>query len=176
MAKNKRNQNTNTTKAGSGILGTVGHIAFTLGKVLLIVLLVGTVLSATLLPISLAQVKKASKNEMMTISSINVETNTVELSNSKETVEVYLLGVLLNPEADFSKYIGAEVYTRDDAAYGRTDSGLQQSYIMVENTGHVFQMDMIIDGAAYVDPDFRATAAWYDEYRECESFGVYPEG
>lgn len=169
-------KNTRNTNAKRGFLDILSSIGGSTLKVVGIVLIAGAILSATLLPISLAMVNNPSGDDVLTVVSFDVENNTVELVNSNGSTTVSLLGITLSQDADLEKYIGLEVYTKADYRCGEfNDAGIQQSYIILMSTDHVLQMDMLIDGVAELS-DFPSNATRYSDYWESATFGEYPEG
>lgn len=172
----KKNTLTRNTPKKS-FLGALGNIGVSVLKIVGIVLIAGAILSATLLPISLALVNKPSGDDILTVVSFDVDANTVKLTGSENSVTISLLGITLSQDADLEKYIGLEVYTRVDYRCGEydDDAGIPQSYVIIVDTDHVLQMEMLVDGVADISPDFPQKAARYSEYWESATFGVYPE-
>lgn len=165
----------------TGFFSAVGGFALSTLKVTGIVAVICGLLFVILLNVSraLTSDNRPSADDIYTIKSVNVESNSVNLENADGVLEVYLLGIVLNeeaPESDFAKYIGAEVTLETEIMHGRyTEGGMRQAYIIVLQTEHVLQLDMMVDGVAFSGPlDNRAEL--HDEFWECATFGVYPEG
>ena len=180
--KNQKNtQNTPNTTAPKKrtCWNAIGGFLFGTLKITGLVSIIGAFLFVVLFNISFAMVKSPSPKNTFTVASFNVERNTVNLENADGVTEVYLLGIVLdaeNPDINLDKYVGAEVYLESETLHGDyTEDGIRQAYIIVLNSDHVLQMDMLIDDVAYLG-DMHKLATHYSAYQEAASFGIYPVG
>lgn len=155
--------------------GLLGRFFISTGKVLGIVGLVCCVISLISMPFAKAELDKEFTSDNYTIVEFCPASNMVIMENADGVCEIAPLGVVLKPDADFSKYIGMEVYLKRDAKMGDTrEDGLLQRHIIVLHTEHVLQLDMMVDGVAS-GTGLQVGSSWYYMYRDCAAFGVYPE-
>jgi hypothetical protein len=177
----KKNQNTpknpkNTAEQKkTGFFATLGHVLFSAGKVVGIVMAIACVVSLIAIPFSSANENRSAKSDTYVITEFRTEDNVVVMENGEGVCEVSPLGIVLNPEADFTKYLGTEVYLKRDSKMGsKREDGMMQRHIIVLHTEHVLQLDMMIDGVADYT-GLQVGSSWYYMYRDCDAYGVYPE-
>ncbi len=177
MSKNKTRV-TNTEKNSSPLcsfLHAIGGFLLGTGKVLGIIGLVCCVITMIVIPIATAGQNHATASNTYTVVEFRVEDNVAVVENADGLCEVALIGIILDSEADFSKYIGTEVYLEIDYQTGSTrEDGIPQRHLIVSDTEHVMQLDMMVDGVAEYT-GLKVSSPWYTMYRDCDFFGVYPE-
>lgn len=145
-------------------------------KVVGITMLVCWVIYIVAFSIGGAMISRPNADAAYTVTGFDVGANSVHLTKDGEELNVYLMGIILNPDAPadtLEQYVGAQVVLEEDIICGKECNGMPQGYLVMVNTDHILQMDMLVNGDAALG-DLPSRAKHHLDFWEA-SLGAYPE-
>ena len=133
-------------------------------KTLLLVMLFGGLVS-TVITYALAWVNAPSEDDFYSITAVDIEKNTVQITKDGLNFECYLTGIRLKEGVDVEKYLGIKVCPEYKNSL-KDFEGVFRGFLITEDDT-VLQIKMRQNGDADRDENYPVTASYHREIRDC---------
>lgn len=133
-------------------------------KILLFTMLFGGLVS-TVITYALAWINTPGEDDFYSITAVNVEKNTVQITKDGLNFECYLTGITLKEGIDVEKYLGIKVCPEYKNAL-KNFEGVFRGFLITEDDT-VLQIKMRQNGDADRDENYPVTASYHREIRDC---------
>ena len=133
-------------------------------KGLLLTMLLGGLVS-TVITWALAWINTPSQEDFYSITAVDIETNTVQITKDGLNFECYLTGIILKEDCDVEKYLGIKVCPEYKNSL-KGFEGVFRGFLITEDDT-VLQIQMRQNGDADRDENYPVTASYHREIRDC---------
>lgn len=133
-------------------------------KGLLLVMLFGGLIS-TVITYALAWINTPGEDDFYSITAVDVEKNTVQITKDGLSFECYLTGITLKEGIDVEKYLGIKVCPEYKNAL-KNFEGVFRGFLVTEDDT-ILQIKMRQNGDADRDENYPVTGSYHREIRDC---------
>ena len=115
---------------------------------------------------TLAWINTPGEDDFYSITAVDIENNTVQITKDGLSFECYLTGIILKEGADVEKYIGIKVCPEYKNSLKGEFEGVFRGFLVTEDDT-ILQIQMRQNGDANRDENYPVTAAYHREIRDC---------